>query len=85
MTFWKRGTNRALPVDLLDIVRIVGDPSDKRSFEAQKEAEEKSSYCYFLFRTVYLVIHNTTMKSLLILEKYMKKAIRQKGENRGLD
>ena len=48
MTFETSEPIEQLPVDLLDIVRIVGILVTN-ALEASKEAEEKKgSYCYFL-------------------------------------
>ena len=74
-----------LPVDLLDIVRIVGILVTN-ALEASKEAEEKKVRIaiFSISKMVYLVIHNTTNEITFDVRKIYEEGYSTKGENRGL-
>ena len=85
MTFETSEPIEQLPVDLLDIVRIVGILVTN-ALEASKEAEERKFILLFsLFqKLLYLVIHNTTNEITFDIRKIYEEGYSTKGENRGL-
>ena len=85
MTFETSEPIEQLPVDLLDIVRIVGILVTN-ALEASKEAEEKKVYIaiFSISKIVYLVIHNTTNEITFDIRKIYEEGYSTKGENRGL-
>ena len=85
MTFETSEPIEQLPVDLLDIVRIVGILVTN-ALEASKEAEEKKVHIaiFSISKIVYLVIHNTTNEITFDVRKIYEEGYSTKGENRGL-
>lgn len=85
MTFETSEPIEQLPVDLLDIVRIVGILVTN-ALEASKEAEEKKVHVaiFSISKIVYLVIHNTTNEITFDIKKIYEEGYSTKGENRGL-
>ena len=85
MTFETSESIEQLPVDLLDIVRIVGILVTN-ALEASKEAEEKKVRIaiFSISKMVYLVIHNTTNEITFDVRKIYEEGYSTKGENRGL-
>ena len=85
MTFETSESIEQLPVDLLDIVRIVGILVTN-ALEASKEAEEKKVRIaiFSISKMVYLVIHNTTNEITFDVKKIYEEGYSTKGENRGL-
>gem|GEM_PF-59864 len=85
MTFETSEPIEQLPVDLLDIVRIVGILVTN-ALEASKEAEEKKVHIaiFSISKIVYLVIHNTTNEITFDIRKIYEEGYSTKGENRGL-
>jgi len=85
MTFETSEPIEQLPVDLLDIVRIVGILVTN-ALEASKEAEEKKVHVaiFSISKIVYLVIHNTTNEITFDIRKIYEEGYSTKGENRGL-